>query len=191
VDDVLYRLCQEAPRHCDRGEVSARLALVGRVYAAGLERQVTPPPGKQAIGVIADFVLAHGHEVDDIIASLDPLVEPLGSSSMAAIVEQHGRLTSLLQQVSTDGKAPRSFASKYLHFHRQVVPIFDEYARRALSHLVRWESSCAPFPLPPHGDREYYCIRFLRLYEACRDHRVEATVKMLDTYLWAVPTPKA
>ena len=121
---------------------------------------------------------------------LSPLTPPhLDSASMAAIVEQHGRLTALLRRVSTDGKAPRSFASKYLHFHHPVVPIYDAYIYAAMTRLVRWEETNIPFPLPRQGDREYfnYCVRFFRLYEACRDRGVQATVKTLDTYLWAVP----
>jgi hypothetical protein len=115
--------------------------------------------------------------------------ELLDSSGMATIVEQHGRLTELLQKVATDGKAPRSFASKYLHFHRPVVPIYDEYARQTISRLVRWESSYAPFALPPHGDRAYwdYCLRFFRLNEGYREAGLKVTVKTLDAYLWAVP----
>jgi hypothetical protein len=112
---------------------------------------------------------------------------------MASIVEQHGRLTHLLQKATTDGKAPRSFASKYLHFHRPVVPIYDEYARQAIARRVRWESSYTPFPLPPHGDPEYwnYCVRFFRLYDACRQAGTDATVKELDAFLWAVPVARA
>jgi hypothetical protein len=152
------------------------------VYAAGLERRVTPPPGEQAIVVIADHVLAHGSEVDGIIQTISSLREPLDRWSMESIVEQHGRLTSLLQRVATDGRAPRSFASKYLHFHHPVVPIYDEYARQALSRLVRWDRSNLPFPLPSGGDQEYwdYCIRFFRLYNACRQAGTRATVKALD-----------
>jgi hypothetical protein len=153
IDQVLYGLCREYPGHDDRRTVTAKLAMIGRVYAAGLERRVTPPPGQQAIVAIADHVLKNGREVESIIQALDPAREPLDALSMTSIMEQHGRLTQLFQKVATDGKAPRSFASKYLHFHNPVVPIYDEYARRSLSRLVRWESAYAPFPLPPHGDR--------------------------------------
>jgi hypothetical protein len=193
VDEVLYRLCRDYPSHTDRRAVTAKLALIGRVYAAGLERRVTPPPGQQAIVVIADYVLEHGSEVDEIVRALDAVREPLDSLSMDSIVEQHGRLTRLLQKVATDDKAPRSFTSKYLHFHNPVVPIYDEYARQALSRLVHWQSSYAPFALPPHGDREYwdYCLRFFRLYDACRQAGARPTVKELDAYLWAVPIAAA
>ena len=191
VDDALYDLCRRHPGHTDRSEVTAKIAMVGRVYAAGLERRVTPPPGQQAIAVIAKYAREHGGEIDRIIMALDPVQEPLDPASMSLIVEQHGRLTALLRAVATDGKAPRSFASKYLHFHRPFVPIYDEYARQKLSRLVRWESSCLPFALSASGDREYwdYCIRFFRLYEAWRAAGVWVTVKTLDAYLWAVPTP--
>lgn len=191
VDEVLYDFCREHPDHVDRRAVTAKLALVGRVYAAGLERRVTPPPGQQAIGVIADYVLEHGSRLDQIIRDLDPVSEPLTLSSMGIIVKQHGHLTELLRERATDGKAPRSFASKYLHFHRPFVPIYDEYARQKLSRLVPWEGSNVPFALPAHGDREYwnYCLRFFRLYDACQAAGLQVTVKTLDAYLWAVPTP--
>jgi hypothetical protein len=191
VDEVLYELCRKHPDHDYRRVVTAKLALVGRVYAAGLERRVTPPPGEQAITVVAKYVLQRGREVDRIIHALDEVKEPLGPASMGVIVEQHGHLTELLRERATDGKAPRSFASKYLHFHRPFVPIYDEYARQKLSRLVIWEGSYAPFALPAHGDREYwnYCLRFFRLYEACQADGLLVTVKSLDAYLWAVPTP--
>lgn len=192
VDEVLYRLCSEHPGHENRRIVTAKLALVGRVYAAGLERRVTPPPGEQAIAIIANHVRSHGPQVDGVIRTLSSVQEPLDARAMESIVEQHGRLTGLLQKVTTDGKAPRSFASKYLHFHHPVVPIYDEYVRQTITRLVRWDASLALFPLPPHGDPEYwnYCVRFLRLYAACQEAGTTATVKSLDAFLWAVPVPR-
>jgi hypothetical protein len=183
VDQVLYGLCREHPGHDDLRTVTAMLALVGRVYAAGLERRVTPPPGQQAIVVIAHHVLRHGAEVDAIIQALHSVREPLDFQSMGLIVEQHGHLNRLLQKVATDGKAPRSFSSKYLHFHNPVIPIYDEYTRQSLSRMVPWERSYTLVSLPPHGDREYwrYCVRFLRLYEACEQAGLDATVKTLDS----------
>jgi len=55
---------------------------------------------------------------------------------------------------------------------------------------VRWDSRIVPFSCPDEGDAEYYqfCVRFWRLYDACRRQGVDVTVKSLDTLLWAVPT---
>ena len=84
VDEVLYRTCAESPAHTDRRTITAKLALVGRAYSAGLERCVTPPPGQQSITVIADHVTAHGAEVDAAIEPLLALDEPLTGDDMQA-----------------------------------------------------------------------------------------------------------
>ena len=189
VDDVLYRVCADSPGHSDRRSVTAKLALVGRAYSAGLERCVTPPKGQQAITVIADYVHANGAEIDAVIGRLKPVEEPLTSADFRDIVAAHGALLEVLSGVTRAGKTPRSFAAKYLHFHNPVVPIYDEYARAGLTHLVHWDSKNLPFEPPDGADREYYefCVRFWRLYRACSEASVAASVKTLDQYLWAVP----
>jgi len=189
VDEILYRLCREHPAHDDRRAVTAKLALIDRAYAAGLERRVSPPPGVQAITVIADFVLAHANTIDALIGRIASLQEPLTAETMAEIVDVHGCFTRLLQGVATDGKAPRSFAAKYLHFHHPVVPIYDSYAADRLINLVRWDSEQILFGRPDEGDLDYwdFCVRFLRLYEACLRVGLDVAVKSLDTWLWQVP----
>lgn len=91
---------------------------------------------------------------------------------------------------TSDGKAPRSFASKYLHFHNSAIPVYDSYALAGITRLVRW--GAVPFACPPGGDDVpdgywEFCVRFWRLYEACRKADLEVSVKTLDTYLWSVP----
>jgi len=193
VDDVLRELCRRHPEHTDRRSVTAKVALIGRAYSAGLERRVTPPEGQQAIVVIADYFERHGAKVDEILAPLHPIDEPLSLQGMAIIVGVHGRLTQFLVGVTTDGKSPRSFASKYLHFHNPAVPIYDSYALADAIRSVRWDATEIPFACPPDGDDVadgYYqfCVRFWRLLEACRNDGREVSVKSLDTYLWSVPT---
>jgi hypothetical protein len=193
VDEVLYRLCREHPGHEDRRWATAKVALIGRAYSAGLERRVTPPKGQQAIVVIADYFERRGAEIDEIVAPLRPLKEPLSVKDMEAIVAAHGRFTQLLIGVTTDGKSPRSFASKYLHFHNPVIPIYDSYALAGITRLVHWDSTAIPFACPPGGDDAQYgyydfCVRFWRLYEACRRAGLDVSTKSLDTYLWSVPT---
>ena len=170
-----------------------RSHLIGRAYSAGLERRVSPPKGQQAIVVIADYFEVHGAEIDKIMAALRQIEEPLALEDMVTIVAVHGRLTELLVGVTTDGKSPRSFVSKYLHFHNPTVPIYDSYALAGLVHAVRWDASLIPFACPAGGDRVadgYYqfCVRFWRLLEACRNAGREVTTKSLDGYLWSVPT---
>ena len=156
VDEVLYGICQRYPDHNDRRAVTAKVALVDRAYSAGLERQVKPDEGEQAIVKIAAFMLARASEVDEIIANLDALHEPLDKTAMTAIVDQHGRFTTLLRCVTARDTAPRSFASKYLHFHRSMVPIYDSYAASRLSALVPWDTKQIPFEQPAGSDAQYW-----------------------------------
>lgn len=190
VDEVLYRVCAESPAHTERRAITAKLVLVGRAYSAGLERCVSPPPGQQAITVIADYVTAHCADVDAAMAPVLALTEPLACADVETIVAAHGALLEVLRGVTTTGKTPRSFAAKYLHFHNPAVPIYDEYARIRLTKLVPWEGASLPFQRPQGVDPEYYdfCVRFWRLYEACWKKGVAASAKALDQYLWAVPT---
>lgn len=189
VDKVLYALCADHPLHDDRRHVTAKVALVGRAYSAGLERCITARPGEQSVMAAADHIWRHGREVDDIIAAVRLNDEPLTADGMRAIVEGHGRLTSLLEAMPQCTRRPRSFAAKYLHFHHPVVPIYDSYAEIALGKLVPWKAALAPFARPPHGDEWYwqFCARLYRLYAASRYSGLKVTTKTLDTYLWTIP----
>lgn len=186
VDEILYGICHRYPGQNERRSLAAKLILIDRAYAAGLERLITPPKGEQAMSLIVDFVLAYDGEFDDLITELAALQEPLDAAVMERIVVTHGQLTELLQQLTDDQKAPRSFVAKYLHFHNPVVPIYDSRASEHLAKHVRWETHQIPFERPPEGDAEYweFCVRFFRLYDACRQAGLAVTVKSLDQYLW-------
>jgi hypothetical protein len=193
VDDILYDLCRRDPDHGDRRTLTAKLVLINRAYQAGVERRVSPPPGMQAITVIADFVYANRAKIDSIVGEVRALREPLTVDDMTNIIAQHGRFTELLLGVTTDGKVPRSFASKYLHFHSPAVPIYDSYATTGLTKLVHWSDVEVPFDGVPGADPEYrdFCARFWRLYGACRQSGLAVTAKTLDNYLFAVSAAKA
>jgi hypothetical protein len=190
VDKVLYAVCREHQKHEERRHVTAKVALVGRAYQAGLERCITPGPGQQAVMVGADYIWKRGADVDDIIAAVLLVSEPLTAASGQELVEHHGRFTQLLGEMPECNRLPRSFASKYLHFHHPVVPIYDSYAAESLGKQVRWSQHSVAFAKPPHGDAFYwdYCVRLFRVYDACRDHGRNVTMKTLDSYLWAVPS---
>jgi hypothetical protein len=185
VDEVLYEFCHAHPGHASRREVSAKIALIDRTYAAGAERCVTPAKGQQALTIIAEKVMANGPLIDDIVSRLALVREPLSAVSMSEIVAAHGRLTALLKVV-TGKRTPRSFAAKYLHFHCPRVPIYDSYTASGLVRLVRWDEQTIPFARPAEGDAEYweFCVRFLRLHDACRAAGLRLSVKNLDSYLW-------
>ncbi|MEW5826372.1 MAG: hypothetical protein AB1778_06020, partial [Candidatus Bipolaricaulota bacterium] len=45
-DEALYDLCRRHPDHADQAGVNAKLWIIGRTYATGIERKI-PANGKQ------------------------------------------------------------------------------------------------------------------------------------------------
>lgn len=186
IDEALYRLCRQHPDHRSSNSVNAKLWIIGRTYATGIERMI-PTKGTQgsSLSQLADHMLGHGHELDAIFGRLAEIVEPLTPDKLAVILAEHGSLVNLLKPVLRRKQSPRSFASKYMHFHCPAVPILDSVASVAIQPFVRWNRRLAVFDPPPEADPEYtrFVMRFWRLYEqACRD-RPSVGVKLLDHYL--------
>lgn len=185
-DQALYDLCRHHPAHDDKAGVNAKLWIIGRTYATGIERKI-PATGKQggSMSQLADHLLKHTRQVDDIFGRLRRLAEPLDPDRLRSILDLHGRFIALIQPVVRRNQSPRSFASKYMHFHNPAVPIIDTYADAACRRMIRWQKSFRLFDLPASVDEYYarYVLRFWQLYQQARVVGLEPTVKHLDYYL--------
>jgi hypothetical protein len=186
VDAVLYDLCRTHPGHSTLKHVMAKVALIGRGYVSGIERCVRPAADEQAIVLVGRHIHERGCKADEIIAAVQRTAGPLSAEAMQVIVEQHGCLTALIEETPTCARAPRSFASKYLHFHHPVVPIFDSYVAGQLTGMVPWPAKGLPFDRPSCGDPEYweFCVRLYCLQRMCREQGLDPRVKALDAWLW-------
>jgi hypothetical protein len=166
--------------------VIAKLWIIGRKFAAGIERRVAGEPGVQsgALWKVAEHMYASGQEIDGIVESLAAVWEPLDPDKLTAIIDAHGRFVRLLQRITTGGKAPRSFASKYLHFHNPAVPMYDRYAAWALRQLyARKKIPALGTPTEVDQDYVWYVARFWRLYQDVSTSQQWISVKLLDHYL--------
>lgn len=186
LNDALYRLAREHPGHDSQAVVNAKLWLIGRAYATGIERKI-PTKGTQgsSLAQLAEHLLAHSSELEDIFGPLADIAQPLTTDKLRAIVDLHGRFVSLIRPLCRKKQSSRSFASKYMHFHCPAVPIIDSYAASALRKLVRWQPDLNVFAPPPGRDEEYcwFVMRFWRLYQGALAAGVQPTVKDLDYYL--------
>lgn len=185
-DEALYSLCRQHPGHADRAGVNAKLWIIGRTYATGIERKI-PANGKQggSMTQLATHLLKHARQMDDIFGRLRRLTDPLDPDKLRSILDLHGRFLALIQPVAHRNQSPRSFASKYMHFHNPTVPIIDTYAHAACREMIHWRKSYCLFD-PPAGADEYYAryaLRFWQLYQQVRGAGLEPTVKHLDHYL--------
>jgi hypothetical protein len=132
-NEVLYRLCREHPKHDQASAILAKVWLIGRSYAAAIERR------KNATGTSDHFyrtIVVEGIRKSGIDAWLAELPDRVAvPSDLRSIVVVHKRLMDLFQRMT--GLEKRSLASKYLHFHRpNLFFIYDSRARNAIARVT-------------------------------------------------------
>jgi hypothetical protein len=131
VTRFLYRLCADNPGHTEDDIIIAKTNIVGRVYAAQLERRKE----KGNVSVDAFYMtIARRLKASKIDAWLDELKAKPDERKLAILT--HKRLTDLTLRIT--GMENRSFASKYLHFH---IPdrffIYDTRAKESANKLIK------------------------------------------------------
>ena len=186
LDRTLYGLCRKQPDHSSIGAINAKLWIISRTYATGIERGI-PSKGSQGSSLqqLAKHCWSNHTKIEEIFSRLRRVREPLTPEKLKAILLLHGRFVRLLRPKMRLRQSPRSFASKYMHFHCPAVPLYDTRAVKALKHRYPWKERFEIFDLPWQADEEYgwYVLRFWQLYQDARKARKDVTVKMLDYYL--------
>jgi hypothetical protein len=119
-NEVLYDLCSKHPLHNTPQEIIAKVWLIGRSYAAALERRKN-----KSSGSLGDLFYVNNaapkirkSKIDNWFAQLKK--EP----TLTKVIETHAKPTKLFHKITKLEK--RSLASKYLHFHfKNLFFIFD------------------------------------------------------------------
>jgi len=185
-DSTLYELCHRYPGHRDPSELYAKIFIIGRTYATGIERKIASK-GTQAGAMcrLIQHMLVHTTELDAIFTPLTCLTETLAPDTLRTIIDYHGRFVRLLQPLTRNAHSTRSFCSKYMHFHCPAVPIVDSYVTASLRHMAPWRRSFKLFDLPEGSDEHYwrYVLRFWQLYQQADHAGVRPTVRLLDFYV--------
>lgn len=195
-DKHLYDLCHKYSDHDSYNAINAKLYIIGRTYATGIERKMKKKEGaneQQGFNIekLTDYFYQNRNNLNKIWAKLKGLRAPLNENKLKIIIENHGKLVSLLQPVMRNQKgkskkeSPRSFASKYLHFHFPAVPIFDSWAESSLRGLYHWKDHFEIFSKPQNADEQYFrfILRFWWLYQDAKRQSNKVNVKYLDNYL--------
>ena len=188
LDAYLYQLCDENPGHGSRLSVNAKVYIIGRTYQTGIERQIRAK-GTQAsaISQVIELLCRQHETIDRLFSRLAGVSEPLTASNVPTILEIHGQIVDMLSEITIDGQSPRSFVSKYMHFHNRVVPMYDSIAStKVLPRMVR---SVRPQDIEAvvslESDSEYRLnvCRFRNLYNLVASQNLPVTVRSLDYYL--------
>jgi hypothetical protein len=194
LDQTLHRLCNEHPYHSDSGAVHAKLWLIGRSFATGVERHIKST-GTQGSSLtkMATHLLQEHEAVDALFQQVRQLNEPLNLDSLARIVAIHGTFCELVSRIAHGGKVLVSFASKYMHLHAPIVPIYDSWASKQAWRMRRSEG-LKSFPTPAGANENYYgyCLCFWQHYSDLRAMTDRVTVRHAESYLlWLAGSQRA
>ena len=150
-NEVLYDLCRKYPDHGNPRAVVAKVWLIGRAYSAAVERSLKSPlepDANQKFMRIA--ALLKKSRLDALLGQLPDAPEHIEDLAKSLAIHQ-----CLLDAFAPIARTvPRSFASKYLHFHSPPwFFIYDSVASRGLARLVGRRR--VPRALPLVGDPTY------------------------------------
>jgi hypothetical protein len=184
---VLYDLCQDRPAHRDDGEVLAKVLLIGRVYAAAIERRRTKDDDHDNDRFYLDRVAPaiRASAMDEWLHQART-AKPRTQEGLRRMIEVHARVTALFSEISDLEK--RSLASKYLHFH--VPRMFFIYDSRAVD-AMREFSDVLPRAGRSEGlgDNGYrkFAEKATALTQLCeREHGLALSPRHLDNLLLGV-----
>ena len=137
--------------HKEPAKVIAKVWLIGRSYAAAIERRKDKTEFANDdfyIDVVAPKIVES--DIDEWLYELKQFTR-LDDNSLNKVLEVHEKVTQLFKDIS--GLDKRSLASKYLHFHLpHLFYIYDARAVRAISYFSHITGRAKASKT---GDKEY------------------------------------
>ena len=134
---ILYKLCRDYPDHKNDDAINAKVWLIGRAYAAAIERR------KEKDDINDDFYeskvipIMRSSHIDDKLTKLSKY-KSITDHNILEILQVHKFLLDKFQKIS--GMKKRSLSSKYLHFHLpNLFFIYDSRANTALKIILETE----------------------------------------------------
>ncbi len=135
-NSILYEMCRNNPYHNQSDVIVGKLWLIGRSYAAAIERRKNADNTNDDFyyDIVAPKMLEIGSELDSRLFRLKN--DNLIINDVKEILETHKFLMDIFRDMT--GLEKRSLASKYLHFHCPgKFFIYDSRARRAINKYVK------------------------------------------------------
>jgi len=166
-NSILYQMCEDNPLHNDADVVIGKIWLIGRSYAAAIERRKNADDYQGDdfyYDAVAPKMLEIGKELDSRIESLKNNTGII-ADCFPEILSTHKYLMDAFMDLT--GLEKRSLASKYLHFHcPEKFFIYDSRARAAIGKIVKRPNKKILLGIDDH-DAEYgdFVCRMLELQE--------------------------
>ncbi len=138
---VLYDLCDKYPLHTNEEEIIMKIWLIGRSYAAAIERVNKAKNDDKDFyyDKVSPHMMKVGSDLDEVIKSLRGS-EHTTKDNLHEILSAHKFLLDQFEEITNMKK--RSLASKYLHFHcPNLFYIYDSRSSAKISEYVKLDKS--------------------------------------------------
>ncbi len=151
---VLYKLCAESFYHTEEEQILAKVWLIGRAYAAAIERRKIKEANNDDFYITKVVPAFKYSELDEKLRELRQF-DKLTEENLGKMLETHYYFTKLTAELT--GLEKRSFCSKYLHFHLpNLFPIYDSRVVGSLRKFISKSPRRFSQILNSHRiDREY------------------------------------
>jgi hypothetical protein len=134
-NEVLYELCKKNFEHKENGKIIAKVWLIGRSYAAAIERRRNKTDTNDDFYISKVAPLFKNSDIDSLLASINRGKE-ITTKNLQDILSVHKYLVEEIKKITENEK--RSFCSKYLHFH--IPELFFIYDSRVVAGLKKYSS---------------------------------------------------
>lgn len=191
-NEALYSLCKKYPKHEKDSEIIAKVWLVGRSYAAAIERNKVKKEDKLENDVFYTTKVVECFKKPKLDIDLHELEKhkQLTRTSLPEVLCLHKYLVDEVQKIAKQEN--RSLCSKYLHFHKPEL--FFIYDSRAASALRLLEGIVGKSDRPK-GECDYdyakFCYGAMKLVDwVGREVGKQITPRQLDNLLLNIPAAK-
>jgi hypothetical protein len=186
-NSILYEMCRENPEHTCPEVIIGKVWLIGRSYAAAIERRknvnVSDMGDDFYFNVVGPKMLEIGPELDERISNLKQF-NYITKENLKEVVETHLFLTNIFSDIT--GLNKRSLASKYLHFHApNMFYIYDSRTIISARKYIMQNKELRSW-LTPFGDKEYIDLvtRLFAFQKHVADQfGVSVTPRVIDSFL--------
>lgn len=183
---VLYDLCKRNPKHTATPEILAKIWIIGRSYAAAIERRKSKDTLTNENFYIDNVALKmSSSEIDSWFDDIRK-IQSITDESIPKILDVHSKLTNLFKEISELEK--RSLASKYLHFHfPEIYFIYDTRAVKSISKLKKYTGESGKSKIAT--DKEYgrlfhKCLKLKRNID--KKYKISITPRQIDNILLSI-----
>ncbi len=180
-NNVLYKLCLDYPNHINNEEIRAKIWLIGRSYAASIERRIN----KKRINddfydyVVQKFIKFNTKtKFDERLSKLKD--KKFSEEILKDSLIIHKELTNFFKELT--GNKKRSLASKYLHFHVPIFPIYDSKSNNSIGKIVKGKIEKSELIGDIDYSKFFHKILFLYNYIKNKTDNIP-TLRKIDTYL--------